>query len=57
MEPDEDELDALLAEPGTVQGGHTSLFGSGSPGRAPAVQAPSRNDFDDEEEAMAGMDW
>jgi len=57
MEPDEDELDALLAEPGTVQRGHISLFGSGSPGRAPAVQAPSRNDFEDEEEAMAGMDW
>jgi len=56
VEPDEDELDALLAESGPQQG-HTSLFGSGSAQQAPAVQAHIHNDFEDEEEAMAGMDW
>ncbi|GAB7346224.1 hypothetical protein MBLNU457_4957t1 [Dothideomycetes sp. NU457] len=55
-EPDEDELDALLAESEPAQKGYTSLFGSGSD-QAPAVQAPHRTDFEDEEEAMAGMDW
>jgi len=57
VEPDEDELDALLAESGSAQRKYTSLFGSGDSGRAPAVQAPHHTDFEDEEEAMAGMDW
>lgn len=57
VEPDEDELDALLAESEPAQRGYTSLFGSGESNRAPAVQPPPRIDFEDEEEAMAAMDW
>ncbi|KAL1311354.1 hypothetical protein AAFC00_001528 [Neodothiora populina] len=48
QEPDMDELDALLAEQQEADTGQKSLF------RGP-TQAD--NDFADEEEAMAGMEW
>lgn len=55
-EPDEDELDALLAEEPQTNDEPYSLFGSGSAPNKPAP-APVRDEFADEEEAMAGMDW
>lgn len=58
--PEEDELDALLAEDADMMNGPASLFGSGS-GRGVNMppKPPERNEdeFADEEEAMAGMDW
>jgi len=55
-EPEEDELDALLAESAPAAGGHTSLFGSGSHAQS-RTKPPEPDTFADEEELMAGMDW
>lgn len=56
QEPDEDELDALLAEDAQTSTEHESLFGG--PAQTDTVANESLpDDFADEEEAMAGMDW
>jgi len=56
-QPEEDELDALLAESAPVPAMRTSLFGSGVSQQPNAPVPPDRSLFEDEEEAMAGMDW
>lgn len=58
QEPDEDELDALMAEDAMNDSAPKSLFG-GPISTSTAVNAASkpRDEFDDDEEAMAGMDW
>lgn len=57
-EPDEDELDALMAEDAKNDSVSKSLFG-GPVSSTAATNAASRprHEFDDDEEAMAGMDW
>ena len=53
--PDEDELDALLAESANPAGAQTASSTTVSAGRQ---QQPSNRDtFSEEEEAMAGMEW
>ncbi|GAB7350631.1 hypothetical protein MBLNU459_g1194t1 [Dothideomycetes sp. NU459] len=54
QEPDEDELDALLAE--DVDNAPKSLFG-GPTSTGAGIAQPMHNDYEDDEEAMAGMDW
>jgi replication fork protection complex subunit Csm3/Swi3 len=57
-EPDEDELDALLAEDAINDSVPKSLFGGPVSLTTSTTAAPTRQDeFDDDEEAMAGMDW
>ncbi|KAG9694359.1 Swi3-domain-containing protein, partial [Aureobasidium melanogenum] len=58
QEPDEDELDALMAEDAMNDSVPKSLFG-GPVSSTTATNAASRprDEFDDDEEAMAGMDW
>ncbi|KAH0009203.1 Swi3-domain-containing protein, partial [Aureobasidium melanogenum] len=58
QEPDEDELDALMAEDAMNDSMPKSLFG-GPVSSATATNAALRpqDEFDDDEEAMAGMDW
>ncbi|KAG9586125.1 Swi3-domain-containing protein, partial [Aureobasidium melanogenum] len=58
QEPDEDELDALMAEDALNDSVPKSLFG-GPVSSTTATNATSRprDEFDDDEEAMAGMDW
>jgi replication fork protection complex subunit Csm3/Swi3 len=58
QEPDEDELDALMAEDATNDNVPKSLFG-GPVSSTPATNAAPdpQDEFDDDEEAMAGMDW
>lgn len=56
-EPDEDELDALLAEDTHSDVDKRSLFGGPESLKNAPAQKPPNNDFADEEEAMAGMDW
>lgn len=53
--PEEDELDALLAEDGAAGREPYSIFGTGI--QLPRSEPPDKQDFDDEEEAMAGMEW
>lgn len=53
-EPDEDELDALFAE--EMDTAPRSLFGGPTTTNNEPVQ-PHHDDFEDDEEAMAGMDW
>jgi replication fork protection complex subunit Csm3/Swi3 len=62
-EPDQDELDALMAEDAmnettTTAAAPKSLFG-GPPSLATSTtrRPPDVDNFDDDEEAMAGMDW
>lgn len=55
-EPDDDELDALLAEDPSTNNGNKSLFGGPVNGSSKPKEK-AHDDFDDEEEAMAGMDW
>jgi replication fork protection complex subunit Csm3/Swi3 len=58
QEPDEDELDALMAEDAINDHAPKSLFGGPVSATTAANAAPTRQDeFDDDEEAMAGMDW
>lgn len=58
QEPDEDELDALMAEDAINHNAPTSLFGGPVSSTAATKAAPiPHDDFDDDEEAMAGMDW
>jgi replication fork protection complex subunit Csm3/Swi3 len=58
QEPDEDELDALMAEDATNDSVPKSLFGGPMSATTATTAAPTRQDeFDDDEEAMAGMDW
>lgn len=56
-EPDEDELDALLAED-SMQGNapSASLFGTGSVSTSAKAKHQEEDEFADEMEAMAGMD-
>lgn len=56
QEPDEDELDALLAEDGPAAAAPKSLFGGPSSREKSPPKQPV-DDFADEEEAMAGLDW
>lgn len=53
QEPEEDELDALLNETGDTNGTR-SLFGGPQPSN---LNKQPTDDFADEEEAMAGMEW
>lgn len=55
--PNDDELDALLAEESLAATEPASLFGNGNPVRLNETQPPERVDFADEEEAMADIDW
>lgn len=55
--PEEDELDALLAESAIESGARVSLFGSGVPAGQAHAEPPDRESFEDDEEAMAGMEW
>jgi len=57
-EPDEDELDALMAESDQTSSGTKSLFGGPVQVQSNVMsnKQPSDN-FDDDEEAMAAMDW
>ncbi|KAK6003514.1 hypothetical protein QM012_009285 [Aureobasidium pullulans] len=58
QEPDEDELDALMAEDAMNDSGPKSLFGGPvSSTTATNTASRSRDEFDDDEEAMAGMNW
>jgi replication fork protection complex subunit Csm3/Swi3 len=58
QEPDEDELDALMAEDAMNDSAPKSLFGGPVSSTTATNAAPIPNDeFDDDEEAMAGMDW
>ena len=52
-DPDEDDLDALMAEQ-SATGGRAAL--AARPVDAPIPREP-QNDFEDEEEIMAGMNW
>lgn len=58
QEPDEDELDALMAEDAMNDSAPKSLFG-GPVSSTTATKTASipHDEFDDDEEAMAGMDW
>ncbi|KAI4724719.1 Swi3-domain-containing protein [Aureobasidium sp. EXF-10728] len=58
QEPDEDELDALMAEDAMNDSVPKSLFG-GPVSSTTTTNTASRpqDEFDDDEEAMAGMDW
>ncbi|KAI5199176.1 hypothetical protein AUEXF2481DRAFT_42575 [Aureobasidium subglaciale EXF-2481] len=58
QEPDEDEMDALMAEDALNDSAPRSLFGGpvSSNTTKTAAQQP-HDEFDDDEEAMAGMDW
>lgn len=53
-EPDEDELDALLAD--EANNAPASLFGGPTTTNKQPAQ-PLHDDFEDEEDAMAGMGW
>jgi len=58
QEPDEDELDALMAEDAMDNSIPKSLFGGPVSSATATKAAPIAHDeFDDDEEAMAGMDW
>jgi replication fork protection complex subunit Csm3/Swi3 len=58
QEPDEDELDALMAEDATNDNAPKSLFGGPVSSTTATNAAPDpQEEFDDDEEAMAGMDW
>jgi replication fork protection complex subunit Csm3/Swi3 len=59
QEPDEDELDALMAEDATNDNAPKSLFGGPVSLNTAATNAAPipQDEFDDDEEAMAGMDW
>jgi replication fork protection complex subunit Csm3/Swi3 len=59
QEPDDDELDALMAEDATNDNVPKSLFGGpvSSTTAATNVAPIPQDEFDDDEEAMAGMDW
>lgn len=58
QEPDEDELDALMAEDAMNDSAPKSLFGGPVSSATATKAAPiPHDDFDDDEEAMAGMDW
>jgi replication fork protection complex subunit Csm3/Swi3 len=58
QEPDDDELDALMAEDATNDSAPKSLFGGPVSVTTATNAAQTRQDeFDDDEEAMAGMDW
>lgn len=58
QEPDEDELDALMAEDAMNDSVPKSLFGGPvSSNTATNAASQPRDEFDDDEEAMAGMDW
>jgi replication fork protection complex subunit Csm3/Swi3 len=58
QEPDEDELDALMAEDATNDNAPKSLFGGPVSSTTATNAAPiPQDEFDDDEEAMAGMDW
>jgi replication fork protection complex subunit Csm3/Swi3 len=54
--PDEDELDAHMAESEQTGNEPRSLFGGPAVSKAVSTERPP-DDFEDEEEAMAGMDW
>lgn len=56
QEPDQDELDALLAEEAQNGNAPKTLFGGPTASTSVTSQSPPDN-FDDDEEAMAGMDW
>ncbi|TIA36860.1 Swi3-domain-containing protein [Aureobasidium pullulans] len=56
QEPDEDELDALMAEDAMNDSAPKSLFGGPVSSVTNTAQRPA-DEFDDDEEAMAGMDW
>ena len=56
--PDEDELDALLAEDNGSANISTTLFGTGLSKHGQHTGPPDRDTFAEDEEAMAGMmDW
>ncbi|KAI5201191.1 Swi3-domain-containing protein [Aureobasidium subglaciale] len=58
QEPDEDELDALMAEDVLNNCAPKSFFGGPVSSHAANIAAQRPHDeFDDDEEAMAGMDW
>ncbi|KAH0285987.1 Swi3-domain-containing protein [Aureobasidium namibiae CBS 147.97] len=58
QEPDEDELNALMAEDAMDDSAPKSLFGGPVSSATATKAAPIAHDeFDDDEEAMAGMDW
>lgn len=58
QEPDEDELDALMAEDAMNDSVPKSIFGGPvSSTTATNTSSRPRGQFDDDEEAMAGMDW
>ena len=54
---DEDELDALLGEPAPTSNEPKSLFGGPQMPAGNSSTTHSAEDFADEEEAMAGMEW
>lgn len=56
-DPEGDELDALLAEGQPASNERPSLFGSGAPLVHQHGVPPDKDSFEDEEEAMANMDW